>query len=72
MTEADGRNVATVERLFSRPPPVAGGRAGGRPSISRRDGGERCGYRDGGGTPGMQCASMHCDIMAVRNPLRMV
>ena len=32
MVEADGRNAATVERLFSRPPPVAGGpaRRGGR------------------------------------------
>ena len=124
MVEADGRNAATVERLFSRPPPVAGGparrggralgvdgdgvaavglveplRAGsamlctqgamgdvvapkrlfsrpppvaatacaaGRPSLSRRDGGERCGYRDGGGAPGMQCASIHCDIVAQR------
>ena len=27
MVEADGRNAATVERLFSRPPPVAGGPA---------------------------------------------
>ena len=32
--------TATVECGLSRPPPVAGGRAGGRPSISRRDGGD--------------------------------
>ena len=32
MEPLDGRNAATVERLFSRPPPVAGGpaRRGGR------------------------------------------
>ena len=37
MVEADGRNAATVERLFSRPPPVAGGPARrGRSSVSRR------------------------------------
>jgi len=45
-----------------------GGRAcaARRPSISRRDGSERCGYRDGGGAPGWQCASIQCDIMAQR------
>ena len=45
-----------------------GGRAcaARRSSISRRDGGERCGYRDGGDAPGMQCASIHCDIVAQR------
>ena len=37
-----------------------------RPSISRRDGGERCGYRDGGGAPGWQRAVVHREMTTRR------
>ena len=66
-TRSDGRRRRAEALVIATA--SCGGRAcaARRPSISRRDGGERCGYRDGGGAPGWQCASIHCDIMGRRN-----
>ena len=62
MSEADGRNAVAPKRWLWRPPPVAGGPARrGRSSISRRDGGERCGRRDGGAAPGRQRDVVHIE-----------